>query len=206
LAGERGRAIARALPRAAMVEWGMIMRTSAIDRPIHEAITAGIDTVLNLGAGLDTGPYRMQLPASLRWVEADFPRIVESKNATLADQQPACIVERVATDLLDRPGRNALIARYATTSANILVVTEGVLTYFSVQDVASLAGDLHATPSIRFWIQDFDTAGQRPLPRGWEEKLRAAPLLFKVRNWSEFFEQCGWRSSRVITNFEQAAR
>jgi O-methyltransferase involved in polyketide biosynthesis len=59
--------------RAALTEWGVIIRTSAIDRLISEALAAGVDTVLNLGAGLDSRPYRMILPASLRWVELDFP-------------------------------------------------------------------------------------------------------------------------------------
>jgi len=34
-----------------MVEWGMVLRTSAIDRLIYEALQSGIDTVLNLGGG-----------------------------------------------------------------------------------------------------------------------------------------------------------
>ena len=70
--GEQGRAIARAILRSVMIEWGMIIRTSAIDRLINEALIAGVDMVLNLGAGLETRPYRMKLPASLRWVEGGF--------------------------------------------------------------------------------------------------------------------------------------
>jgi methyltransferase (TIGR00027 family) len=206
LSGERGRAIARSIPRAAMVEWGMIIRTSAIDRLLNQALTAGIDTVLNLGAGLDTRPYRMTLPATLRWIELDFPNIVELKNAKLIEHQPVCELERVGMDLLDRRSRNKLLARYGMTSKNTLVITEGVLSYFSIHDAATLAEELAAIPSIRFWIQDFDTAGQRRLPRGWGAKLKAAPFLFKVKDWFGFFEKYGWRSSQVITNFEESQR
>ncbi|MHB8477063.1 MAG: class I SAM-dependent methyltransferase [Steroidobacteraceae bacterium] len=206
LAGERGRAIARSFSRATMVRWGMIVRTSAIDRLINEALMAGVDTVLNLGAGLDTRPYRMQLPAALRWVEVDFPDLVESKNAALVEHQPVCALERVGMDLLERPSRHELLARYGATSKNTLVITEGLLSYFSAHEVATLASELHAAPSIRFWIQDFDNAGQRRLPRGWAAKLQAAPILFKVNNWFEFFEQYGWRSSQVITSFEESQR
>lgn len=46
LSGERGRAIARAIPRAALVEWGMIIRTSAIDRLIDEALIAGVAVLM----------------------------------------------------------------------------------------------------------------------------------------------------------------
>jgi Glycosyl transferase family 21/Leucine carboxyl methyltransferase len=59
LSGERGRAIARAIPRAAMVEWGMIIRTSAIDRLINEALVAGVDAVVNLIANQLADDYRL---------------------------------------------------------------------------------------------------------------------------------------------------
>jgi len=206
LSGERGRAIARSIPRAALVEWGVIIRTSAIDRLISEALIAGVDTVLNLGAGLDSRPYRMKLPASLRWVELDFPSIVELKDAKLAEYQPVCSLERVGIDLLDRLSRCQVLARYGAASKNTLVIAEGILPYFSAHEVATLASELHAIPSIRFWIQDFDNAGKRKLPRGWEAKLKAAPLLFEVKDWFEFFEDHGWRSSRVITSFEESQR
>jgi methyltransferase (TIGR00027 family) len=206
LCGNRGRQIARSIPRAAMVEWGMIIRTSAIDRLINEALVAGVDTVLNLGAGLDTRPYRMKLPATVRWIEMDFPNIVELKNSTLVEHQPACRLERVRIDLLDRPSRNKILAHYASAAKNTLVISEGVLPYFSIHDAATLASDLHAAPSVRFWIQDFDNAGQRSSPRGWNAKLEAAPLLFKVNDWFEFFEKYGWRSSHVITSFEESQR
>src|SRR5271165_4266598 len=73
LAGERGRKITRSFSRSAMVAWGVVLRTSAIDRLINEALQIGVDTVLNLGAGLDTRPYRMDLPSHLRWIEIDLP-------------------------------------------------------------------------------------------------------------------------------------
>jgi methyltransferase (TIGR00027 family) len=206
LCGNRGLQIARSIPRAAMVEWGMIVRTSAIDRLIYEALQSGIDTVLNLGAGLDTRPYRMKLPATLRWIEMDFPNIVVLKNSKLAEYKPACELERVGVDLLDRRCRNALFARYGMTSKKILVITEGVLSYFSVYDAATLAEDLAAIPSIRFWIQDFDNAGQRRLPRGWAAKLKAAPFLFKVKDWFEFFKKYRWQRCTVITNLEESQR
>jgi O-methyltransferase involved in polyketide biosynthesis len=148
----------------------------------------------------------MKLPATLRWVELDFPNIVELKNATLAEHDSVCALERVGMDLLDRPSLHKLLARYGGTSKNALVITEGVLSYLSVHEVATLASELHATPSIRYWIQDFDNAGQRRLPRGWAAKLKAAPILFKVNDWFGFFENYGWRSSRVITSLEESQR
>jgi hypothetical protein len=62
LAGERGAEIARTLPNAHMTGWAVVMRTLIIDELILSAIAQGVDTVVNLGAGLDTRPYRMALP------------------------------------------------------------------------------------------------------------------------------------------------
>jgi methyltransferase (TIGR00027 family) len=206
LAGERGRRIERSIPRRATIAWGVIARTSAIDRLIHDALNAGVDTIVNLGAGLDTRPYRMQLPPDLRWIELDFPHVMESKSIELRDYRPACRLERIATDLLDRNTRNGLLAQVGSNSEKILVITEGVISYFSNADVSALANDLWMIPSFHLWVQDFDNAGMRRLPFGWERRLKCAPLLFEPGDWFEFFKNCGWVALGVVTNAEEAER
>ena len=67
LAAERGRDIAEKIDGSEQIAWVVVMRTCIIDDLIREAIGRGCDTVLNLGAGLDTRPYRLELPSSLRW-------------------------------------------------------------------------------------------------------------------------------------------
>ena len=74
LAGERGLRIARTLPAGA---WVVAIRTVLIDAFLRSAISSGTDTVVNLGAGLDTRPYRMDLPSSLHWVEVDHLSLIE---------------------------------------------------------------------------------------------------------------------------------
>jgi|HubBroStandDraft_2_1064218.scaffolds.fasta_scaffold105329_2 methyltransferase (TIGR00027 family) len=206
LAEERGRRIARSFSRQAMLAWGVVARTSAIDRLILEVLQSGVDTVVNLGAGMDTRPYRMDLPPQTRWVEIDFPDIVEIKNAKLAAYTPACRLERVAMDLLDRSSRSEFFARCAAGSNHVLVITEGVVAYFYNDDVAMLAKELFAMPSMEYWIQDFDNAGKRPQPRGWAQRLEAAPFRFQVTDWFEFFKQFGWRPKTIITNLEESER
>ena len=206
LAEERGRRIARSFSRQAMLAWGVVARTSAIDRLIADVVQSGVDTVVNLGAGLDTRPYRMELPPQIRWVEIDFPDIVELKNAKLAAFTPACRLERVGMDLLDRSARSEFFARYAAGSNHVLVIAEGVVAYFCNDDVEMLAKDLFAMPSIEYWILDFDNAGKRPQPRGWAQRLEAAPFRFQVTDWFEFFKTFGWRPNRIITNLEESER
>ena len=66
LAGERGQVIGRDLPAQRFVAWNVSVRTCIIDDFIREAIAQGVDMVLNLGAGLDARPWRMELPPTLR--------------------------------------------------------------------------------------------------------------------------------------------
>jgi methyltransferase (TIGR00027 family) len=206
LAGERGRAIARIIPRSASVAWAMVVRTSAIDWLVSEAIRMGVDTVLNLGAGLDTRPYRMSLPGHLRWIEIDFPSIVELKDSMLIAHTPSCNLERVGLDLLNRSSRNDLFARFGGQSRNTLVIAEGVIPYFSNDAAAVLAKDLLAIQSFHYWILDFDNAGKRGMPKAWEKHMKAAPFLFQVDDWFEFFSRCGWHPHQVITSDEESAR
>src|SRR5579864_215114 len=67
LAGERGEKIARILQKKD--SWGWTTRVWLFDFLIAEQIRQGADLVINLGAGLDARPYRMDLPASMTWVE-----------------------------------------------------------------------------------------------------------------------------------------
>ena len=63
LAGERGEQIARVLRRGRQ-SWPVVVRTAVFDELILRAIARdGVTCVLNLAAGLDTRPYRLDLPA-----------------------------------------------------------------------------------------------------------------------------------------------
>jgi methyltransferase (TIGR00027 family) len=206
LAGTRGRRIARSLPQRPLMTWAIAVRTSAVDGLISQALGLGVDTVLNLGAGLDTRPYRMRLPPRLRWIEVDFPSIIAYKDAGLRGHRPSCRIERVGLDLLHLPARNVLLAQYGLQSANALVIAEGVIPFFSSGDVATLAAELASIPSFRHWIMDFDNAGMQRMPRTWARYMQFAPFVFQAADWFEFFERCGWQPARVVSSTEQAER
>jgi methyltransferase (TIGR00027 family) len=161
LAGERGLRIARTLPDGA---WVVAIRTVPIDAFVNSAISSGIDTVINLGAGMDTRPYRMDLPASLHWVEVDLPSLIESKDAQLSTEVPACSIERVGLDLADRDARRELFDRIFATSTRATVLTEGVLGDLSVDEAGGLADDLRAQPACESWgIDYFSARSSRPI-------------------------------------------
>lgn len=84
LAGERGRAIVASAPRTIRNGWWLVARTKVIDDVIIEAIGDGCDRVLNLAAGLDTRPYRLDLPPDFTWVEADLPALLAGRRNFLS--------------------------------------------------------------------------------------------------------------------------
>jgi methyltransferase (TIGR00027 family) len=129
LVGDHGEKILATIPRHFVGAWSVVIRTVIIDDYIRQAIAAGVDTILNLGAGLDTRPYRIDLPNSLRWIEVDFPHMIELKEQRLAGEKPSCRLERIKLDLTDRALRRQLFADVSAWAGKILVLTEGVIPY-----------------------------------------------------------------------------
>jgi methyltransferase (TIGR00027 family) len=154
LAGDHRRNIVASLRTAFLSRWTVMVRTCIIDEFILTAVAKGVDTVLNL----DTRPYRMALPGSLRWIEVDYPHLIELKDRRLAGERPRCQLERVKLDLADATARRALLSTINSCSRTALVLTKGVVPYLSVVDVASLAEDLNAHAAFPFWIVDYLSA------------------------------------------------
>src|SRR5207237_1080054 len=128
LAGPRGEAIAALAPKMTANGWPMVTRTKLIDNLILNSIEEGCDCVLNLAAGLDTRPYRMPLPPSLTWIEADLAGMIEEKEELLAGEKPTCCLLREKVDLADPAQRSAFLDR-VIAGKNVLVLTEGLLAY-----------------------------------------------------------------------------
>src|SRR3974390_1902788 len=76
LAGERGMAMLGALLYPEIMRFGIAARSRFLDELLLEALAAQpIATVLSVGCGLDTRPWRLDLPDQLRWIEIDFPEM-----------------------------------------------------------------------------------------------------------------------------------
>lgn len=195
LAGERGRRIAETMGvTSKYTRWTLVIRTVIIDRFITAAVAEGVDTVLNLGAGLDSRPYRMALPGSLQWIEVDHPQIIDHKETLLAAEQPQCRLQRVRLDLTDRGARQALFAEVNQRSQRTLVLTEGVLPYLTPNQVSDLAADLHHCPHFDSWIAEyFAKEVYRYInSRQRMERMKNAPFQFFPDDWLGFFRERGW--------------
>jgi len=194
LAGDRGMQIAAAMPFSQRHSWSYVARTWAVDQVIEREVLEGTDMVINLAAGLDSRPYRMQLPASLRWIEVDLPEVLNYKQEVLAAERRLCAVERVALDLRDTVARRELFQRFGGEAKRVLVVSEGLIIYFEADGAAELARDLSAPSSFRRWVTDLTSpALLKMLQKAIGGRLVEAgsPLKFAPREGPEFFAPYG---------------
>jgi methyltransferase (TIGR00027 family) len=207
LGGERGRQIARAMPESVMTGWAVVIRTCIIVDFINCAITQGTDTVINLGAGLDTRPYRLDLPNSLVWVEADFPDVIEFKEKRLSGERPRCQLERVKLDLANLSERRQVLASTDARSRSMLILTEGVVPYLSVEEAGPLAEDLKTLDHACYWIVEyFSPEVIQYRERLMARKIQNAPFKFKPKDWFGFFEEHGWHCKEARYLAEEAKR
>jgi methyltransferase (TIGR00027 family) len=198
LSGEQGAKIARDMKKTSRyTEWTVVMRTVAIDALILKVVAEGADLVINLGAGLDTRPYRMKLPQKLKWIEVDMPGIIQHKNNLLKSHTPACQLSRVAMDLSDHEERKRFLTEATAGSEKVLVLTEGVVIYLPEEQVATLAADLHELKPVTYWLVEyFSPESYRYLQAtSRRRKLKNAPFLFFPVSWMRFFEDNGWQLS-----------
>jgi methyltransferase (TIGR00027 family) len=165
LAGDCGKQIASSIEFARANSWSFVARTYLFDAAIESHVADGVDTILNLGAGLDTRPYRLSLPGRLNWIEVDLPAMIAYKDAMLSDDRAVCRLRRVPIDLGDRAARNELFERVGADGERVLVVSEGLIVYLTEDEVAQLSLDLSRQPSFWRWVLDLSSPGLLRLAR-----------------------------------------
>ncbi|MFF0487590.1 class I SAM-dependent methyltransferase [Nocardia sp. NPDC004068] len=201
LAGARGRAIAATAESSMSDNWFLVTRTKLIDDQVTAAIDQGCEVIVNLGAGLDTRPYRLPLPADLTWIETDLPDLIAEKETLLTDETPRCRLIRTALDVTDIVAVATLLDTIADRRA--LVLTEGLLMYLPEPAVAALSTTLHR-PKVQ-WCLDFSTAGVANLMTNRnEDLLQRAPWIFLPPNGIAYFETQGWQTEYLDSIFTAA--
>jgi methyltransferase (TIGR00027 family) len=210
LAGERGKQIMQLKGCGKSAGWSLVVRTCVIDELILQIIEKEeIDTVLNLGAGLDTRPYRLSLPSSLHWIEVDLPAIIDYKKEKLAKERPVCSLKSVKLDLTDFAASNALFTWVSTVAKQVLAIAEGLLVYLSYEQVAILCTALHLQPNFRWWILDLASPLMLKYPqKKYIKEITAAnaKLLFAPEEGTDFFYRYGWRALQFRSLLEEAHR
>lgn len=209
LAGEKGKRIAESMKKMGKyTAWSVISRTLMIDGFIHELINEGVETVVNLGTGLDTRPYRMDLPADLHWIEVDYPNIIDHKTEILKNEQPKCRLTRIALDLADDGKRRDFLTKVNGEAKSVLVITEGVIPYLTPAQVGALGDDLRAQPNIRYWITEYFHPGLYKYLKATvrTSKMKNAPFQFYPEDWFGFFENHGWVKKSILYSLDIAKR
>jgi methyltransferase (TIGR00027 family) len=206
LAGAQGRAIVANVPWTNRSGWWLVARTKIIDDAIADALANGCDRVLNLAAGLDTRPYRLDLPSELRWIEADLPKLLAEKTQLLADQTPRCRLTRTAVDLADPHAREIFFNDALDGATKAFVLTEGLSMYLEAADIAALS-DAIKRPEVAWWMLDFAFPGlKKQINKNIAGSSENAPFKFAPENGLAFFEDLGWRAVEAESVFEAAHR
>ena len=209
LAGERGEQIAASMSFAEKNSWPFVARTWLIDHVISNQVKLGTDVVVNLAAGLDTRPYRMNLPSSLQWIEVDLPEILTYKEDVLRTETPVCRVERVRLDLSDVRARRELFSELGLRANRALIVSEGLLIYLDEKEVTSLGQDLAVARSFQHWVMDLSSPA---LLKMLAKKIGApldqagAPLKFAPQEGPDFFARTGWKPMEIHSVMHTAAK
>jgi methyltransferase (TIGR00027 family) len=208
LAGERGEQIANSMPLGRDNDWSMVTRTYLIDQFVMDQVRQGVDMVINLAAGLDSRPYRLQLPSSLHWIEVDLPEILDYKEGILRAEKPVCALERFRLDLSNVDARRELFLQLGSRARKALIITEGLIIYLTADEVSALAQDLAASPSFHSWILDIASPGLlRMLQKKMAAQLnQAAPFKFAPVEGPDFFLRHGWKPVDVRSLLKNAAR
>lgn len=209
LAGARGEEALLRLPAPAMSVAGCTVRTCQIDALLLDAVRVhAIDTVLNLGAGLDMRPYRLPLPAKLRWIEVDQAEILSYKRGIIVGV-PNCKLESQSLNLADSNARREVFDRVESEARNLLIVTEGLLVYMTEEQVVSLARDLRRLTQQRWWLTDLVSPAalammQRSLID--QPSVDDIRLSFAPAQSADFFLEFGWEADRVLWSLDEAQR
>jgi methyltransferase (TIGR00027 family) len=209
LAGDKGVEIIKTMRNVRGWAWPHIVRTASFDDFIVRCVGQGADTVLNLAAGLDARPWRLDLPPSLTWIEVDYPDMLAYVREQLAAERPRCVLQWEPADLADAAQRRALFAKVGAAHRRVLVVSEGLLIYLLPEQVAALADDLHAQPSFQWWV--FDIASPRLLKmmrRSTRRQMAGANAQFHFApaENTAFFAPHGWRELEYRGSFREAVR
>ena len=116
---------------------GLICRTRYIDDVLSRAIKEGFETVVNLGAGLDTRAFRIPGIENIQYFELDFPELQKVKKAYIdkSIKELPSNVYLVPIDFDNQDLGEVLKAAGYVLSSKTLLIWEGVTQYISRESI-----------------------------------------------------------------------
>jgi O-methyltransferase involved in polyketide biosynthesis len=135
--------------------------------------------------------------------------LVDYKEGVIKNETPRCTLERVRLDLANINARRDFFDRVGRESKKVLVVTEGLLVYFSPAEVGALAEDLARPASFQSWVLELSSPGLLKLLQkqlGPELSGSKAAFQFGPAEGPSFFVPHGWKPAEVRSLLKTAAR
>jgi O-methyltransferase involved in polyketide biosynthesis len=176
--------------------------SATIDEVLQHAITDHhIHTIATLAAGLDTRPYRLELPNDLRWIEADLAPVLGYKVLRLAHAAPHCQVRRINVDLSNTSGRSRILRKMAKDVTRGLVLTEGIATMLGRKALHDLIERM--PPVFKYWIVDTIEPPRHLQAPG---RTRDDGRAYRPRDTVDAFASRQWRPTEFRPLKDQARR
>ena len=192
---------------------GVLCRKRYIDDKLLEVVSAGLDAVVNLGAGLDTRAYRLPALSSMPVFELDFPENIKYKKAKL-QQLFGGIPPHVTLVPIDFDSQDlgSVLASYGyRVTYKSFLIMEAVTQYLSKNGIqntfqflaqAQTGSRLVFTYICKDFIDGTDRYGLTAL----YEAYRVKTLLWKVglapQQVAAFLEQYAWKELEQVGSYE----
>lgn len=188
--------------------WSVTIRTPLIDKYILKYLNQGYKTIINLGAGLDTRPYRLSLPQGTQWIEVDFPEVIALKNEKLKEKKLNCKLERIGLNLSNQIDRKILFDELNRRVGPAIILTEGLIPYLTESAVNSIANDIIAQSSFELWITEYYSPEVYPRYQSpkFQNLLGESRFQFFPADWFSFFENGGWVKKEMKYLYDEAIR
>jgi methyltransferase (TIGR00027 family) len=192
--------------------WLLTIRTYYIDQFILQSIKEGVKTIVNLGAGLDTRPYRLAVSPATNWIEADYAELVNYKNSILAEDEPCCKLKRLAVDLSITSERIKILDKINKNEGPILILTEGLLPYLKEDNVKQLARELFSMSETNFWLMDIfnksliEQMHDEITQKQHENNNNSVNFDFTPENTAQFLKPLGWEIKAFTSWYEGASK
>ncbi|MDO9005934.1 MAG: class I SAM-dependent methyltransferase [Aquabacterium sp.] len=137
---ERGMKIFDKFKHLTLSNVNNISRCLIIDDAVRQRLTkdSGL-TIISIGAGFDTRPYRLK---GGHWIELDEPQIIDHKNEKLPVSQCSNALTRIAINFANE----SLSDKLAFLDGNkpVLIIIEGVIMYLEQPAVAKTIAEITA--------------------------------------------------------------
>lgn len=159
-------------------------------------------SVITIGAGFDTRPYRLD---GGEWIELDEAQIIDLKNERLPVDECSNSLQRIAVDFAHDSLGDKLAS--LTTADKVVVVIEGVFMYLEQESISdSLRQVQQRFPQHLLVCDLMDREFFEKRARAIHDKLVAAGGRFSQRpaNPARLFQQHDYRQLEAIPMFQHA--